>query len=962
MHDDVWDRCAFPGSFRRYQGLALEAVDGLRAAGHSRAYVVMPPGSGKTVLGLEVARRIGRRTLVLTPNTAVQAQWLAQWKEFGGDGPHPAPASAERGLRAPVTVLTYQSLSVWDRTADDEDVEDDSSATLAETRRAALRGEPGSDLLDLLHPRGRDLVKRAAAMGPWTLVLDECHHLLETWGALCRALVRALGDDTWVVGLTATPRTSMTARQAELHDELFGDCDFSVPTPAVVKEGELAPYQELVYLTGPTTEEDTWIVAERSRFADLQLELLSERTGTLPFLDWLWRRLHDRRFSGTQVSWRELEEDEPELARAGLRLVNAGVLELPVGARIREEHRAVADAQDWAVLLEAYAREHLSSSDALVDTRLLEAVRGVLPSLGYTLTVRGLRAATSPVDRICALSAAKAGAAVHVLEAESRALGEDLRAVVLCDFEQRTAQPPASLQEAFTDGRGDRPAGSARLSFLALASSDLADTLRPVMVTGRTVALRREDLAAFRTFAPAFLTDRLLADPLDGNRALVTLTAGVGWSARMWTPLMTRWLEAGGTQAIVGTRGLLGEGWDCPALNVVVDLTSASTPTAVTQLRGRSLRIDPDRPDKVADNWTVVCVADDHPRGDADYLRAVRKHEAHLAPGRDGVVESGIGHCDEVLGPYAPPAADTRAAVNGRALVRASERDLVRAAWAVGEGYRGAEVATLRVRTAQPLGLPGGVVPAALLQASRTLGEPAPAPLPRTGRPPQLWPLPVAAGVVAGASGTVAEGPPTGVAAGLGAGLLVGGLVGARRYVSQLRALSSAEGVEQSATLRQLACAVADGLHASGAVSVGASGVRVAAGRGGEVSCELDAAAIESALFAASLDELLAPLADPRWLVSRLVLPAPAAAADRRRLARARALGRPVEAAVAWHAVPSALGRSKKRVAAFETAWRAHVGAGRLVLAKDPEGSALLDLLRGEDPFAVTSRVRTVWR
>lgn len=956
----AWEACAFPGSFRRYQAEALGAVEALRTAGHNRAYVVMPPGSGKTVLGLEVARRIGRRTMVLTPNTAVQAQWLAQWKEFGGDGPHPRPASAERALTAPMTVLTYQSLSVWDRTADDEDVEDDTSATLAETRRAALRGEPGSDLLDLLHPRGRELVRRASQTGPWTLVLDECHHLLETWGALCRALVRALGEDTWVVGLTATPRTSMTARQAELHDELFGDCDFSVPTPAVVKEGELAPYQELVYLTAPTAEEDTWIVAERSRFSDLQLELLSERTGTLPFLDWLWRRLHDRRYekAGPQLSWRELEEAEPELARAGLRLVHAGVLELPVGARLREEHRAIADAQDWAVLLEAYAREHLSASEALADARLLEAIRAVLPSLGYTLTVRGLRSATSPVDRICALSAAKSGAAVHVLDAESRALGHELRSVVLCDFEQRTAQPPASLQEAAQD----RPAGSARLSFLALASSDLADTLRPVMVTGRTVAMRREDLAAFRAFAPAHLADRLLADPLDGNRALVSLTAGVGWSARVWTPLMTRWLEAGGTQVLVGTRGLLGEGWDCPALNVVVDLTSASTPTAVTQLRGRSLRIDPERPDKVANNWTVVCVAEDHPRGDADYLRAVRKHDQHLAPGRDGVIESGIGHCDEVLGPYAPPAADTRAAVNGRALVRASERDLVRRAWAVGEGYRGIELATLRVRTGQPLGLPGGVVPAGLLAARRTLGEPAPAPLPRMRRPAQLWPLPVASAVVAAGAGTWVEGPGVGAAAGVGTGLLVGAGVAGQRYAAQLRALRGSSEVEQTATLRQMAAAVADGLHAAGATSVGAGAVRVVGGRGGEVSCELDAPTADSALFAACLDELLAPLADPRWLVSRLVLPVPASAADRRRLARARALGRPVEAAVAWHAVPSALSRSKARVAAFENAWRTHVGAGRLVLAKDPEGSALVDLLRGEDPFAITSRLRTVWR
>ena len=197
----AWDRCAFPGTFRRYQGEALDAFEQLRADEELRAYVVMPPGAGKTVVGLEMARRLGRRTMVLTPNTAVQAQWLAQWKGFGGPGAHPRPASTDRALNAPVNVLTYQSLSVWDRTADDEDVPDDSSAALAEMRRAALQGEPGSDLLALLHPRGRELVRRASSTGPWTLVLDECHHLLETWGALARALARALGDDTWVLGL-----------------------------------------------------------------------------------------------------------------------------------------------------------------------------------------------------------------------------------------------------------------------------------------------------------------------------------------------------------------------------------------------------------------------------------------------------------------------------------------------------------------------------------------------------------------------------------------------------------------------------------------------------------------------------------------------------------------------------------------------------------------------------------------
>jgi hypothetical protein len=96
--------------------------------------------------------------------------------------------------------------------------------------------------------------------------------------------------------------------------------------------------------------------------------------------------------------------------------------------------------------------------------------------------------------------------------------------------------------------------------------------------------------------------------------------------------------------------------------------------------------------------------------------------------------------------------------------------------------------------------------------------------------------------------------------------------------------------------------------------------------------------------------------------VSRLVLPSPSTAAERRRLARAAALGRPVPAAVCWHAVPTVLARTRARLAVFETAWWRHAGPGRLVRGSDPEGVALLELLRGADPFGLTTRLRRVWR
>ena len=64
--------------FRRYQALALDAFELVRTAGARRSYLVLPPGGGKTVLGLEVARRLGRPTIVLGPNTADPGQWLRQ--------------------------------------------------------------------------------------------------------------------------------------------------------------------------------------------------------------------------------------------------------------------------------------------------------------------------------------------------------------------------------------------------------------------------------------------------------------------------------------------------------------------------------------------------------------------------------------------------------------------------------------------------------------------------------------------------------------------------------------------------------------------------------------------------------------------------------------------------------------------------------------------------------------------
>ena len=112
---------------RTHQARALTALDAVWDADRRRAWVVLPPGAGKTRVGLEtIAAALGDGTathvVVLAPNTAIQAQWVA------AAAAHQFSAGTSRDLAATVTCLTYQALAVFD--ADDE-VADDPDETPA---------------------------------------------------------------------------------------------------------------------------------------------------------------------------------------------------------------------------------------------------------------------------------------------------------------------------------------------------------------------------------------------------------------------------------------------------------------------------------------------------------------------------------------------------------------------------------------------------------------------------------------------------------------------------------------------------------------------------------------------------------------------------------------------------------------------------------------------------------------
>ncbi|MCK9189938.1 MAG: DEAD/DEAH box helicase [Sphaerochaetaceae bacterium] len=99
-------------AIREYQKKAADALIGQGGPGSGYGTVVLPCGSGKTVIGMEILRRLSTRTLVVTTNVAAVHQWINELLdkttltkdeigEYTGEN-----KNAKR-----VTVCTYQVLT-----------------------------------------------------------------------------------------------------------------------------------------------------------------------------------------------------------------------------------------------------------------------------------------------------------------------------------------------------------------------------------------------------------------------------------------------------------------------------------------------------------------------------------------------------------------------------------------------------------------------------------------------------------------------------------------------------------------------------------------------------------------------------------------------------------------------------------------------------------------------------------
>ncbi len=279
---NIFEVMNFKYEFRKHQKMMLDKFDQKLGTGRKKVFrfhLVSPPGSGKTIVGLEIARRLGAPTLVICPNTTIQGQWAEKFKMFlPEDRPNEFAEELVAGLSTntqalkSISVFTYQMLSVpcgdddayiriseniWAETvsrSQNVSIEEallricrmkDSNPRLYKTEiskiyrklRQEHLNETDCDISNILHPNTLKLIDELKRCKIKTVIFDECHHLQNYWALVMKEIVTGIGASN-IIGLTATPPFDEEKENILHYTSLLGEIDYQIPTPAVIKDGK----------------------------------------------------------------------------------------------------------------------------------------------------------------------------------------------------------------------------------------------------------------------------------------------------------------------------------------------------------------------------------------------------------------------------------------------------------------------------------------------------------------------------------------------------------------------------------------------------------------------------------------------------------------------------------------------------------------------------------------------------
>ena len=601
----------FRGTFRDYQKRVLDNADKYLKDG--KINIVAAPGSGKTVLGLELICRLASPCIVFSPTTAIRQQWGDRFKNLFLENETDFAQLFSNELHNVkfLTSVTYQALysaveSVSENFADEEDC---------------------SDI---------DIFSAINKFGIKTICLDEAHHLKNEWQKALEKFLSLLPKDIKIISLTATPPYDSEGSEWSRYIDVCGEIDEEIFVPELVGQNTLCPHQDYVYFNYPT-ETEIASFKEHKKQAIIAVDEL----GNLNLFSQVCDTLNAIK------DYENLFSEPKQYISLVTLLFHYG---FKIDKKLIRELTASRGLPSFKMSYAEIAIQFLLDSDLITDLQKEEIIT-VLKNYSVYEKKKVTFALNERLKRTLISSVGKLESIKKIANSEISSMGNRLRMLILTDYIKKENVSKIATAENFN----------------SVSVVSIFETLRRLNANVNIGVLSGTLVILPKTINLSDVKHKTEDIP-NTNYHTVEFSGSIHKSVEYVGKLF----EQGKIQILVGTKSLLGEGWDSPRINSLILASFVGSFVLSNQMRGRAIRIDKNDSEKSSNIWHLVTLEPEYLFKDkiserisayikrdltelnsCDYDILKRRFDTFMGPNyTTGTIESGIERITLIKPPY----------------------------------------------------------------------------------------------------------------------------------------------------------------------------------------------------------------------------------------------------------------------------------------------------------------------
>jgi hypothetical protein len=405
-----------------------------------------------------------------------------------------------------------------------------------------------------------------------TICLDEAHHLKNEWQKALEKFISAFKGCIKIISLTATLPYDSKNTEWSRYISICGEIDEEIFVPELVGQKTLCPHQDYIYFNYPTETE----TAALKKFKECAVSAVEE-IGKLPFINDISEKLN------REMDYEILFASVKEYIALLVLLRHYG---LEPNKKLIRELTTKKGLPPFKMQYVETAIQFLLDGYIITEQQKNEII-GILKKYSVYDKCKVALELSEKLKRMLVSSVGKLESIKQIAKSEILSMGSRLRMLILTDYIKKENLAKIATGEKFN----------------SVNVVSIFETLRREnygvkigVLSGSLVILPEEiDLSSVKC----------KKETITGTDYCTVYFSG---SIQHLVDFVGELFEKGDIQILVGTKSLLGEGWDSPCINSLILASNVGSFVLSNQMRGRAIRVDKNDINKSSNIWHLVTV------------------------------------------------------------------------------------------------------------------------------------------------------------------------------------------------------------------------------------------------------------------------------------------------------------------------------------------------------------------